>query len=127
MAAHAMERGRGEAGERRGGVGVIGARGTKVAARAMELGRGEAGERRGGVGAIGARGTKVAVHAMERGRGEGGKCRGRALQMQVAPHLIIWSRNWRAFMLSRRALWGIIDKEDDPVTEGEVALEESSF
>ena len=130
MAARAMERGRGEAGERKGGVGVIGARGMKVAARAMERGLGEAGERRGGVGAIGARGMKVAARAMERGRGEGGErrgCVGRALQMQVAPHLIIWSRNWRAFMLSRRALWGIIDKEDDPVTEGEVALEESSF
>ena len=99
----------------------------KVAARAMERGRGEGGERRVGVGAIGARGTKVAVHAKERGRGEAGERRGRALQMQVAPHLIISSRNWRAIMLSRRVLWGIIDKEDDPVTEGEVALEESSF
>ena len=69
----------------------------------------------------------MAVHAMERGCGEGGKCRGRALQMQVAPHLIIWSRNWSAIMLSRRALCGIIYKEDDPVTKGEVALEESSF
>ena len=79
------------------------------------------------MGANGVRGTKLAVHAIERGRDEGGKCRGRALQMQVAPHLIIWSRNCRAIMLSRRALSVIVDKEDDPDTEGEVALEESSF
>ena len=79
------------------------------------------------MGANGVRGTKLAVHAMERGSGGGGMCRGRALQMQVAPHLIIRSRNWRAIMLSRRALSVIVDKEDDPVTEGEVALEESSF
>ena len=47
--------------------------------------------------------------------------------MQVAPHLIIWSRNWRTIMLSRRALCVITDKEDAPDTNGEVALEESSF
>ena len=53
--------------------------------------------------------------------------RARNEKMQVAPHLIIRSRNWRAIMLSRRALCVIVDKEDDPDTEGEVALEESSF
>ena len=61
MAACAMERGEGEggdsAGERRGVVGAIGARGRKVAARAMGQGRGEGGERRGGVSGIGARGS----------------------------------------------------------------------
>ena len=71
-----MERGRGEdcdsAGERRGGVGAIGARGMKVAApsppaRAMERGRGERGR---GVGAIGAWGMKVAERATEQGRGK---------------------------------------------------------
>jgi len=74
-----MERGRGEdcdsAGERRGGVGAIGARGMKAAApsppaRAMERGRGERGERGRGVGAIGARGMKVTERAMEQGRGK---------------------------------------------------------
>jgi hypothetical protein len=37
----------------------------KVAARAMLRGRCEDGERRGGVGAICARGTKVAAYAIE--------------------------------------------------------------
>ena len=44
------EKGRGERGK--GGVGAIGAWGTKVAARAMKRGRGWDGELRGGVGAI---------------------------------------------------------------------------
>ena len=87
MAARAMERGRGEAGERRGVVGAIGARGMKVAARAMERGRGKAGERRGGVSVIGARRKKVAERAMERGRGEAGE--------SLTARLAVWERKWR--------------------------------
>jgi hypothetical protein len=72
-----MER---ERGERRGGVGAIGARGMRVAARAMERGRGEAGERSGGVGAMGARGMKVAAGAKERGRRVGGNAGDSAIE-----------------------------------------------
>ena len=72
MAACSIERGRGEGGDRRGGVGGIGTQGTSVATRAFERGRDKGCDRKGGVGAIGAQGTKVAVPAMERGRGEGG-------------------------------------------------------
>ncbi len=73
-----MERGRGEGGERRGGVGSIGARGTKKEARTMKRGRVEGGERRCGVGLIGA---QVAKGVMERGRGEDSTEEGAA-----APH-----------------------------------------